>query len=151
RRWATTVDLEQPQRDLKPAVAEALRRGRQPIHLSFLPPQLMPLAAGVPNVMVPSWEFPRVPDTDLAGDPRHNWVRQADQAALIVAHTRFAHDAFRRSGVRTPVHVVPVPLAQRYFALPDWRPGQRVVIDCPCYLFPRPDGPGGATHRQAHA
>ena len=38
------------------------------------------------------------------------------------------------------VRVVPVPVHPDYFAVPAWRPGQRVVLDVPCYVTPPPDG-----------
>jgi glycosyltransferase involved in cell wall biosynthesis len=57
---------------------------------------------------------------------------------LLVTHTRFSCAAFLRAGVRTPVHIVPVPIRPGYFQVPDWRPSQRVVLDCPCYIFPQP-------------
>ena len=57
---------------------------------------------------------------------------------LIITHTQFSRAAFLRAGVRTPVHVVPVPIQPDYLAVPDWRPEQRTTIDCPCYVFPQP-------------
>ncbi len=57
---------------------------------------------------------------------------------LIITHTQFSRAAFVRAGVRTPVHVVPVPIPPPYFQTPDWQPGQHVVLNCPCYIFPQP-------------
>ncbi len=137
-RWSRHRDASGPPAALARAVAEARIQRLQPVHLSFLPLHLMDLAAGVPNLAVPAWEFPDIPSLDLEGDPRHNWSKRADEVDLIVTHTQFSRYAFLRAGVKTPVHVVPVPIEADYFHVADWRAGQRVVLDCPCYVFPQP-------------
>lgn len=123
---------------LEQAVTEAQRELCEPIHLSFLPLHLMDVVPNVPNIAVPAWEFPDIPSFDLENDPRQNWAQRAEQMDLIITHTQFSRAAFVRAGVRTPVHVVPVPTPPAYFQTPDWQPGQRVVLDCPCYIFPQP-------------
>ena len=60
---------------------------------------------------------------------------------LILTASTFTRDAFIRAGVRTPIHVVPVPIRADYFAIPDWQPGQQVVIDCPYKQLPPPPPP----------
>jgi hypothetical protein len=138
RRWAEHREVSGPRSVLERAVAEARRQQRQPVHLSFLPLHLMHLTPDVPTIAVPAWEFPDIPSIDLDNDPQHNWTRRAEQVDLIVTHTQFSRAAFLRAGVRTPVRVVPVPLEPDYFRVADWQPGQRVVVDCPCYVFPQP-------------
>jgi glycosyltransferase involved in cell wall biosynthesis len=138
-RWGRHCDASGPHGVLEHAVAEARRQRHAPIHLSFLPLHLMHVVSGVPNIAVPAWEFPDIPAFDLENDPRQNWARRAEQVDLLITHTQFSRAAFVRAGVRTPVHVVPVPIPPDYFQTPDWQPGQRVVLDCPCYVFPQPD------------
>jgi glycosyltransferase involved in cell wall biosynthesis len=138
-RWGVHREVSGPPQVLREAVSEALRQDQSPVHLSFLPLHLMEPVPGLPNIAVPAWEFPDIPAIDLENDPRHNWARRAEQVDLIITHTQFSRDAFLRAGVRTPVHVVPVPTRPDYFEVPKWRPGQRVVLDCPCYVFPQPD------------
>jgi glycosyltransferase involved in cell wall biosynthesis len=136
-RWGTHRESSGPRGRLEQAIAEAHRQGRMPVHLSFLPLHLLERAPGAPNIAVPAWEFPDIPAIDLENDPRHNWARRAGQVDTIITHTQFSRAAFVRAGVRTPVHVVPVPIRPDYFNVPDWRLGQRVVFDCPCYIFPQ--------------
>jgi glycosyltransferase involved in cell wall biosynthesis len=136
-RWAATREVSGPAAQLPAAVERARREGKEPVHLSFLPLHLMSKAEGVANVGVPAWEFPEIPQTDVAGDPRNNWARLAGELDLIVTHTHYSRDAFRRAGVRTPVHVVPVPIDPAYFDVPPWEAGRKTVIDCPCYVFPQ--------------
>ncbi|HTU18679.1 MAG TPA: glycosyltransferase [Gemmataceae bacterium] len=138
QRWGQHREASGPRGVLEHAVAEARRRHCQPIHLSFLPLHLMDVAPNVPNVAVPAWEFPDIPAFDLENDPRQNWARRAEQVDLIITHTQFSRAAFVRAGVRTPVHVVPVPAPADYFQTPDWQPGQRAILGCPCYVFPQP-------------
>ena len=137
-RWGQHREASGPRGVLEQAVAETRRRQLQPIHLSFLPLHLMDVVPNVLNVGVPAWEFPDIPALDLENDPRQNWVRRAEQVDLIITHTQFSRAAFVRAGVRTPVHVVPVPIQPDYFQVPSWQPDQRVVLDCPCYVFPQP-------------
>ncbi len=132
------LEVSGPPARLEQAVTDARRQGQTPVHLSFLPLHLMNRAADAANIAVPAWEFPDIPAIDLENDPRQNWARGAEQVDLIVTHTRFSRAAFVRAGVRTPVHVVPVPIRPDYFEVPDRRPGQRTVLDCPCYVFPQP-------------
>jgi glycosyltransferase involved in cell wall biosynthesis len=143
-RWGRTVEARSPGSELDLALARAVAEGRDPIHLSFLPLHLTRLVADVPNIIVPAWEFPDIPRSDLGGDPHHNWARRADQATLLITHTEFSRDAFVRAGVQTPVHVVPVPIAADYFSVPDWQPGQRVFVNRPCYVFPRTEAPSAS-------
>jgi glycosyltransferase involved in cell wall biosynthesis len=137
-RWGKHRDASGPRGALEQAVAEVRRQACKPIHLSFLPLHLMEVVANVPNIAVPAWEFPDIPALDLENDPRQNWARRAERMDLIITHTQFSRDAFVRAGVRTPVHVVPVPTPSAYFQTPDWQPGQHTVLDCPCYIFPQP-------------
>jgi hypothetical protein len=133
QRWADTADVSGPPETLDAAVARARDQGRDAIHLSFLPLHLMRRAVGVPNIGVPAWEFPDIPQHDTA-----DWSRVAADLDLIFTHTNYSRDAFLRAGVRTPVQVVPVPVHPDYFEGPDWKPGGRVVLDFPCYVFPQP-------------
>jgi hypothetical protein len=135
-RHGDVAEVDQPQTRLDEAVADARRRRLAPLHLSFLPPQYMPLASDAPNVAFPFWEYPDVPDYDVAGKPENNWARMANRLDLLVTACDFTRDAFRRAGVTTPAHVVPVPVADDYFQLADWQPGERTALDCACYLLP---------------
>ncbi|HEY7330123.1 MAG TPA: glycosyltransferase [Gemmataceae bacterium] len=137
-RWGKHREASGPHGVLKHAVAEARSQQCEPIHLSFLPLHLMEVVPNAPNVAVPAWEFPDIPALDLENDPRQNWARRAEETDLIITHTQFSRSAFLRAGVRTPVHVVPVPTPAAYFETPDWSPEHRIVLDCPCYVFPQP-------------
>jgi glycosyltransferase involved in cell wall biosynthesis len=135
-RWGRTSEVAGQAAELPTAVEAARQEGLSPIHLSFLPLHLMGRVEGVPNVGVPAWEFAEVPQTDVGGDPRNNWARRAAELDLLITHTNYSRDAFRRAGVRTPVHVVPVPVHPAYFDVPAWEPGRAAVLDIPCYVFP---------------
>lgn len=56
-----------------------------------------------------------------------------------MTHCHITRNAFLRAGVKPPVHLVPVPIPSEYFQVPPWERGQRVVLDCPCYVFPLPE------------
>src|SRR6185437_3626986 len=137
-RWGRHQEASGPRSRIEQAVTEARHQKRTPVHLSFLPLHLMDVVPDAPNIAVPAWEFPDIPAIDLENDPQQNWARRAEEMDLIITHTQFSRTAFLRAGVRTPVHVVPVPIQPDYFQVPDWRPEQRVVLDCPCYVFPQP-------------
>jgi glycosyltransferase involved in cell wall biosynthesis len=141
RRWAHTEEVAGSAADAERAVARLKQEGRRALHLSILPLHLMTPLAGVPNLAALSWEYPEVPGTDVGGQPGNNWVRAAAACDRVLAHTRYAREALLRSGVRVPIDWVAIPIHPAYFEVDPWRPGQRVVLDCPCYVFPQPAGP----------
>ena len=131
RRWGTVVETVRPQRRL----AALLREQQSPVvHLGFLPLDFFHPAAEAPNVAFPFWDFPDLPDYPLGRNPHNDWVRTANALDLILTAGEFTRDAFVRAGVRTPVHVVPVPARPSWLTMPWWEEGQRVVIDCPSYV-----------------
>src|SRR6185437_22449 len=110
QRWAAVDEVSCSAALLDEAVASARRDGQTPVHLSFLPLQHVPLAECAANVAFPFWEYPDIPNHDVAGQPRNNWVWTAGHLDLILTACEFTRDAFRRAGVRTPLEVVPVPI-----------------------------------------
>jgi glycosyltransferase involved in cell wall biosynthesis len=136
RRWGHTIEVTRPESRLDYALWRARQKHFDPVHLSFLPLHMTYLAHAAPNIAVPAWEFPDIPATDFHNDPRNNWRRIADQLSVIVTHCHITRNAFLRAQVKPPVHLVPVPIPDDYFEVPGWEPGQRVILDCPCYVFP---------------
>jgi glycosyltransferase involved in cell wall biosynthesis len=137
RRWGTTIEITRPESRLDYALWRARRQNLEPIHLSFLPLHMTYLTHAAPNIAVPAWEFPDIPNTDFQNNPRNNWRRIADQLSVIITHCHITRNAFLRAGVKPPVHLVPVPIPPTYFQVPPWEQGQHVVLDCPCYVFPQ--------------
>jgi glycosyltransferase involved in cell wall biosynthesis len=143
-RWGKTRTLTQAESRLDYAIWQARREQHEPLHLSFLPLHLMYLTGRAPNLAFPFWEFPDIPQEDFDNNPRNNWARLANRLTLILTASSFTRDALVRGGVTTPVCVVPVPIGTAYFGVPSWQPGQRVVLDCPCYVFPPSEIPAEA-------
>ncbi len=138
-RWGGVVRVGRSPRELEKAAHDARLRGCEPIHVSFLPFQDAPLAPSVPNVVVPAWEFPDVPDHAFDGNPQNDWVATAAHCAGVIVGGPYTADAFRRAGITTPIHVVPVPTPESYFALPRWEPDKPTLLGCHAYIFPHPD------------
>jgi glycosyltransferase involved in cell wall biosynthesis len=138
KRWAHTTEVDRPESRLDFALRRARQQGFSPVHLSFLPLHETYLSALAPNLAFPFWEFPDLPDGEASNNPRHNWARIANCLDLILVASSATRQAFRRAGVQTPVHLVPVPVAAECFDVADWSPGRRDVLECPCYLFPQP-------------
>ncbi|HEX7447092.1 MAG TPA: glycosyltransferase [Pirellulales bacterium] len=137
KRWGEVREIEQPAARLDEAAAAARARQTTPLHLSFLPPQYMPLAAGAPNVAFPFWEYPDIPNYDVGGKASNNWLRIAEKVDAMLTACEFTREAFRRAGARVPMHLVPVPIAAGYFAVPGWQPDQRVTLETTCYVLPQ--------------
>ena len=150
-RLGDVVEVERPESRLDYAVRRAWERGQSVTHLSFLPLHRIYLTSMAPNVAFPFWEFPDLPDEDLDGNPRNNWVRVAGRLSVIVCASRFTRDAFVRAGVRTPVHVVPVPVPADYFAVPIRRAGERSRLDCAAHVLPLEGSAGAAASRLSRA
>ncbi|MGQ0634176.1 MAG: hypothetical protein ACT4QC_06185 [Planctomycetaceae bacterium] len=127
--------LARPEATLGERAEQAVRNGRRTVHLCFRGLHDAVFAPHMPNVVVPAWEFPDVPNCDLDGDRRQNWVRVANDSSLVIVHGEFTRDAFVRAGVRTPLALVPVPTPSEYFDLPDWNAELRSQIDCPAIVL----------------
>jgi glycosyltransferase involved in cell wall biosynthesis len=138
-RWGQTSEVTRPESRLDFALMQARENRLDPIHLSFLPLHLTYLTGQAPNIVFPFWEFPDIPDRSFGHNLRNNWAHVAQHLSLILTACRFTRDAFLRAGVKTPIRVVPVPIAPEYFAVPAWERGQQVSIDCPAYVFPQPE------------
>jgi hypothetical protein len=138
-RWGEVVQVARETEALESAVRDARRRGLDPVHVSFLPFQDFCLAPSAPNVIVPAWEFPDVPDHVFDGNPHNNWVTTAHQCDLIIVGGQFTVDSFQKAGIRTPIRIVPVPTPDEYFRIPPWQAGQQIRSACAAYVFPHPD------------
>ncbi len=134
--WANVQEIDRPESRLDFALWNARNKGRQPFHLSLLPLHMTYLTPHAPAAAFPFWEFPDLPNVNLENNPRNNWVHIADRLQLLMTACRFTRDAFVKSGVRTPIEIIPVPIKDEYFRVRDWRPGQKIVLDAPVYLFP---------------
>ena len=135
QRWGKVVETVRPGKRLDRLVGDIQQRGSTVVHLGFLPLDAFHGTSHAPNVAYPFWDFPDLPASPLGGDPRNNWTAIANTLDRIVTCSEFTRDAFVRSGVRTPISVVPVPVRPVYFDVPLWT-DRRVVIDCPCYDVP---------------
>lgn len=140
-RWGEVTRIARPESQLDFALRRVRRRGGEPVSLSFRPFTDVYLSRHAPNVVFPFWEFPDVPDSDYKDNPRHHWVRIANRAQLILTASQFTADALVRAGVKQPVRVVPVPVADHYFDLPAWNADASVPLDCPAYVLTRPEVP----------
>lgn len=150
-RWASVEEVSKSPEQIRDGVLRARRAGQDAVHLGFLPLQSMRVVEGAANVAFPFWEFPDIPDYDVAGNPRNNWVRMAKKLDLILTACEFTRDSFLRAGVETPLEVVPVPIAEEYFAIPAWQHDRQVAIDCPCYTLPQRGPSLGEITRRAAA
>jgi hypothetical protein len=141
QRWGEVVPVPLDVRRIEDAIRTARQRGLQPIHLSVLPFQDVYLTASAPNVVFPFWEFPDVPAEAFDGNPQNNWAATANRCDLVLVCGPFTAAALHRAGIRTPIHVVPVPTPAAYFLLPPWSAETITRIPCPAYVFPNPAVP----------
>jgi hypothetical protein len=135
-RWGRVIEVPAPERYLEAEVRRAQRGDLLPVHVAFRALQHAWLSPSVPNVVVPAWEFPDVPDHAFDGEPRNDWVQGANRCALVMVGGPFTAEALRGAGVRAPIQVVPVPVGAECFEVPAWDPRQRTLLDCPAYVFP---------------
>ena len=134
--WGQVVHVANPAEELEAAITSADSQGLAPLHLSVIPCQDAYLSARVPNVLMPAWEFPDIPDHDFGDNPQNNWVDVANRCDGLMVSGPFTEQAFRKSGTTAPIHFVQVPTASSYFQLTDWDGEKKTVIECPAYSFP---------------
>ena len=65
-----------------------------PVDVAFRAFQHACLSPSVPNVAVPAWEFPDLPDHAFDGEPRNDWVRRANRCSLVIVGGPFTAEAF---------------------------------------------------------
>lgn len=143
-RWGEVIPAPRQAGPLEEAVREARRRGLDPVHVSFLPFQDFSPSPSAPNIIVPAWEFPDVPNHRFDGNANNDWVAASRSCDLVIVGGQFTVDTFQRAGIHTPIRIVPVPTPDDYFRIPDWQPNQSIRIPCPAYVFPHPDVPDSA-------
>lgn len=134
-RWGEVIPVAAPRQNLERVAKETRDRGLEPVHVAFLPMQDAYLSPSVPNVVVPAWEFPEVPDHPFDGNLQNDWPATANACAAVLVGGPFTVNAFRRAGAKGPIHVVPVPVSQAKFDLPAWEPAQRQVLECRAVVF----------------
>jgi glycosyltransferase involved in cell wall biosynthesis len=139
-RWGEVVFVGRDSRELDAAARAARLRGLRPIHLSVLPFQDVCLTSEAPNVIMPAWEYPDVPDHAFDGNPQNDWVATSERCDLVIVGGPYTVETFRRGGIRKPIYVVPVPTPQSYFEMPRWQPGATTLLGCHGYVFGH-DGP----------
>lgn len=135
--WGKVIHVVGPEENLEAAINEARQAGLAPIHLSVIPCQDAYLSPNVPNVLMPAWEFPDIPDDSLNQDECNDWAKVANNCAALLVSGPFTEKAFRSSGTTTPIHFVQVPTPNPYFQLPQWKPERQHTIDCSGFSFPR--------------
>lgn len=139
--YGEVARIDRPESRLEFAARRLVGRGLKPVQISFRPLGEAYLSPRATNVVFPFWEFPDTPADDDLDNPRRNWVRIANHASLILTASHFTANTLTRSGVTTPVRVVPVPVCAAYFELADWHQKQTVDIDCGAYVLAQPEVP----------
>jgi glycosyltransferase involved in cell wall biosynthesis len=135
-RLGKVIEVKSAPADLTAAAQAARQSGLDPVHVTFRPFQDVCLTSSAPNVVVPAWEFPDVPDRAFDGNPQNNWIETANRCSLVLVGGPFTADALARAGVTTPIRIVPVPTPETYFEMPRWQSDGSTALDCPLYVFP---------------
>lgn len=134
-RYGEVRAVVDPRRNLQQEVDRLIAEQRRPVHFSVLPLQDVVLGERVANIAVPAWEFPDAPNEGFDGNPQNDWGATADRCDLVLVSGPFTEAALARSGTTTALGIVPVPVDDSYFAVPEWNPGQLVTLECRGYVF----------------
>ncbi len=135
QQWGEVIPVPSPERNLQSAVKQAQADGLDAIHLSFLPLQDVCLAQDAPNVVVPAWEFPDVPNFAFGLNPQNDWPATANRCDLVLVGNPFTENALRKGGTTVPIRVTQVPVPDEYFKLPVWNNSDSTRLDCPGYVL----------------
>jgi hypothetical protein len=140
-RWGEVVVVPDPHENLETAVREARERNLDPVHFSILPLQDVCLAQTAPNIVVPAWEFPDVPDHEFGGNPQNNWPATADRCDTVLVGGPFTLKALRKAGTTAPIYIVPVPTPKGYFEVPSWNSAQQMAFSYSAIELPQEIAP----------
>lgn len=113
--WGELIPVPHPQKNLEKKAREALDRGLDPIHVSFLPFQDTVLSELVPNIVVPAWEFPDIPTEAFDDNPQNDWSYMGNRCVSVFVGGEFTKRTFESGGINVPIHVVQVPTPQEYY------------------------------------
>jgi hypothetical protein len=138
-RLGKVIEIKKPNVEVPKVIQEVRRENRDPILVSFRPFQDAYVTPFAPNVVVPAWEFPDIPDVQFDGNPQNNWVETANRCALVLVGGPFTANALNAAGVTTPIRIVPVPTPETYFHIPQWQSNFRETLDCSPYIFDATD------------
>lgn len=136
-RWGDVIEIRDADRQLQAGVDDCLRQGKRPVHFSVLPFQDVHLVNGAPNVVMPAWEYPDVPNEGFDGNPQNDWPATANRCDLCLVSGPFTAGALDRGGITTPTRIVPVPTPEDYFLLPMRRISETHTVACRAYVFPQ--------------
>jgi glycosyltransferase involved in cell wall biosynthesis len=141
--WGRVERIRHPESQLDFGARRAHQKHERTISLSFIPfPALYP-ARFTPHAAFLLWDYPEIPHESLFFTPRPDWIRLAGKLDVILAGSRFTAEAIRRSGIQTPVEIIPIPVADRFFAVEDWNAEKTTRLDCLAYVFPQVGGVAG--------
>jgi len=134
-RLGTWRIISHPESSLPYIAAEAEAAGYRPVHLAVGQAQGLYLTPALPTVLVPLWDYPDIPTTDLHRNGRMNWARVAGCVDLILSPSTFTAAAFRKAGVTTPIEFFPIPPRQGWSGLATWGPGLPVSLHVPHVIW----------------
>ena len=134
-RYGEVRAVVDPRRNLQQEVDRLIAAQRRPVHFSVLPLQDVVLGERVANIAVPAWEFPDAPNEGFDGNPQNDWGATADRCDLVLVSGPFIKAALAGSGTTTAIGIVPVPVDDSYFAVPEWNPEHAVTLECRGYVF----------------
>ena len=143
KRWGEVIFVKDAAREVEQAGRQLRAKSLRPIHVGFVACQDLYLSPSMPNVVVPAWEFPDVPNEGFDSNPQNDWIATSNRCDLVIAHVPFTARALIRSGVTSPVREVPVPMPQSYFDVPSRSPmAAPLSLDANAYVFQGSAGSG---------
>jgi len=80
------------------------------VRIQFETPEWFDPREGVVNIGFTQWETTRIPDDDINGNARYNWVKQMNRMDMMWSSCNLALKAFKDSGVTTPAYLVQGPM-----------------------------------------
>lgn len=156
-RWGEVFVIPDPRTNLEAAIQEMRSRNLEPVHVSILPFQDVCLTDSAPNIVVPAWEFPDIPNDEFDDNPQNKWPDVAARCKSVFVGGPFTLDTLRNAGITVPIHIVPVPTPDAYFKLPGWTSPQSGRMECSAIVLPQDESETSAktyrtpTRKQAKA
>lgn len=138
RRWGELISVQDPQADFEIAANRLRSCGCEVVHFCLLPFQDAYLSPTTPNIVVPAWEFPDIPQEEFDENAQNNWVATAERCSAVMVGGPFTADALQAAGVTVPIRIVQVPTPAEYFDVSPWSGREGVTLDCHAEEFPNP-------------
>ncbi len=129
--FAEVITLDNPASQVDYYYRKISEQGGSCLHLAFGQPVGIYVSRKCPTLGVIFWEFPDIPNEEIQGVLRHNWLKAISGLKGLIVHSRENLVSFRKAACDLPIGLWRTPIPDQYFNIGAWKNGQNITINAP--------------------